>query len=63
MPGKAKELEKLIDENWKVLNGEGSSIESANEDEKRRKVFAKVLESAVGAHLEGTVNAVKAEAG
>ena len=60
LPSEAKDLENSIERHWKELEVEG--IEAKDEKEEKRKVFVRLLEHAVGAHLEGNVDAVKVEA-
>lgn len=57
----AEELRQLLDEHWEEL--ETKDIEGKDEEERKRKTFVRVLERAVGADLEGNVDAVRAEAG
>ena len=59
LPTSAKELKELLDEKWGELNGEDKAVhDDAN---RRRRVFVHILERAVGADLEGNVEAVKDE--
>ncbi|KAG7005944.1 hypothetical protein G7Y79_00017g043260 [Physcia stellaris] len=60
LPTEAKDLESFIERHWKELQVEG--IEAKYEKDEKRKAFVRLLEHAVGAHLEGNVDAIKAEA-
>ena len=60
LPNDAEELRKLIEEKWEDL--QVGDIEAQNEAEKKRKAFVRILERAVGADLEGNIEALKAEA-
>lgn len=60
LPTEAKDLETFIEKHWEELKVE--DIEAKEEEEKKRKVFVRLLEHAVGAHLEGNVDEIKAEA-
>ena len=59
MPGSAKELRNVLDENWEKL--EVKKIEAKDEEEKKRKAFVRILERAVGADLEGNIDSLKSE--
>ena len=60
LPGDAEDLKKFIENQWdkvevpKDISGQG--------DEKKRKVFVRVLERAIGSDLEGSLDEVKREA-
>lgn len=60
LPGSVDDLRKLIDAEWKELNPD--DVDGVNEDGKKRNVFMRVLERAVGADLEGNADAVMEEA-
>ncbi|MCJ1409545.1 hypothetical protein MMC19_003626 [Ptychographa xylographoides] len=60
LPSEAEELRKLLEKEWDDLKIVG--IETSDNKEKKRKAFAQILERAVGAHLEGNVDTVKAAA-
>ncbi|MCJ1236622.1 hypothetical protein MMC14_004604 [Varicellaria rhodocarpa] len=61
LPDDAEGLRNLLDENWKNL----TIVDIAAEDDqgKRRKAFARILERAIGADLEKNIDKIKAEAG
>jgi hypothetical protein len=58
--GGAEELRKMMEEKWEEL--ETGDIEAQNEAEKKRKAFVTILERAVGADLEGNIEALRAQA-
>ena len=60
LPGTAEELKDVLHENWEKL--EVKDIEAKDEEEKKRKAFVRILEGAVGAHLEGNIDSIKSEA-
>ena len=60
LPSDANELRQFLEERWEDLDIK--DVEAADEEEKKRKIFVRVLERAVGAHLEGSVDAVKTKA-
>lgn len=55
----AEKLKDLIDKHWSQL--ERRDMAASDENEEKRKAFARVLERAVGAQLEGNLDTVKAE--
>lgn len=57
LPGDAEELQKIVEGKWADLNVPDDL--SGSEDEKKRKVFVRILERAVGAELEGDLDEVK----
>jgi len=60
LPGSAVELKQLIEEKWSELKLH--DIKGVDEEDKRRKVFVRVLERAVGADLEVKAGVAKGEA-
>ena len=60
LPGEAEALRGLVEERWGEL--EMGDLEEGEEDDRKRRVFVRVLERAVGAELEGRLDDVKAEA-
>ena len=58
LPRDTQELKSLLDEKWKELNAEDVVGDG---EERKRRVFVKVLERAVGAELEGNVDELKAK--
>ncbi|CAD6582641.1 MAG: hypothetical protein ASARMPRED_001024 [Alectoria sarmentosa] len=60
LPDNAEELRDMLDENWEKF--EVKDIEAEDEEEKKRKQFVKILDRAVGADLEGNIDAIKSEA-
>ena len=60
LPGDAEELRMLLEEKWSELDV--GDVDVKDEDEKKRRVFVRLLERAVGADLEGNIDDVKAEA-
>lgn len=60
MPGDADELREFME---KHLDGlDVKDVEAKDDEEKKRKVFVRVLERAVGADLEGNAETVKSKA-
>ena len=60
LPNTAEGLRELMDEKWSELNNE--NLGAGSDEDKRRKAFVRILERAVGADLEGKIDALKAEA-
>ncbi|CAF9908930.1 MAG: hypothetical protein ALECFALPRED_005171 [Alectoria fallacina] len=60
LPGSAEELRDMLDENWEKF--EVKDIEAEDEEEKKRKGLVRILDRAVGADLEGNIDAIKSEA-
>ena len=56
LPGDPTELKKFLDGHWKEIDSKG--MLGKNEEEKKRKLFVMLLERAVGADLEGNLDAV-----
>ena len=61
LPNDQHGLKQLLDEHWDQLDAKG--IEAKDEEEKKRKVFVRVLERAVGADLEKHSSSVISAAG
>ena len=57
LPGSAAEVLKALDESWERLDIQ--HVEGDDKDTRKRRVFVLVLERAVGADLEGNVDAVR----
>ncbi|MCJ1306403.1 hypothetical protein MMC25_000045 [Agyrium rufum] len=60
LPASADELQSLLDDSWQDLEHE--DIDGKDEDEKKRKVFVRLLERAVGADLEHNLDQLLTEA-
>lgn len=60
LPGSAEGLVDLVAEQWGEL--EVGDVEAGTEEEKKRMVFVRILERAVGADLEGNIDAARADA-
>ena len=60
LPSSVEELRAMLDENWEKLEVE--DIEAKDEEEKKRKAFVRILEKAVGADLEGSIDSIKSKA-
>ena len=60
LPGDAEELRKLMEKHMDALDVK--DVEAEDEEEKKRKVFVRILERAVGADLEGNAETVKSKA-
>ncbi|KAL9125317.1 MAG: hypothetical protein Q9217_005463 [Psora testacea] len=52
-----EELRKIVDDRWAEIDM--GTVEGKDEDEKKRKVFVRVLERAVGCDLEGSIDEVR----
>ncbi|KAL8672505.1 MAG: hypothetical protein Q9168_003043 [Polycauliona sp. 1 TL-2023] len=59
LPGTAEELKELLDHHWAELNVQDLE---GSEDDKKRRVFVRLLERAIGSDLEGNTDRVRAEA-
>lgn len=57
--GSAEELKETIENKWGEL--EKTDLTAGDEKGQKRRAFVRVLERAVGAELEGNLDAVKAE--
>lgn len=60
LPGSAEGLRDTLEENWEKL--EVKDVEAKDEEERKRRVFVRILERAVGADLEGNIDSIKSEA-
>ena len=58
LPSEADELKEVLEENWEKIDV--NTVEAADEEARKRKVFVRILERAVGADLEGNTDTVKA---
>ncbi len=56
LPSDAKDLRKLVEENWTKLKTD--NVPGSNDQTEQRKTFVLVLERAVGADLEGNIDDV-----
>ena len=59
LPGDGQQLKALLDEDWDKLN---TNDVIGDGEEKKRRVFVRVLERAIGAQLEGRLDEMKAKA-
>ena len=60
LPGDAEGLRQLLEKQWDNLDAK--NMEAIDDEEKKRKVFVRVLERAIGADLEGNTDIVRAKA-
>jgi hypothetical protein len=60
LPSSAEGLREVVEKHWVEL--EVGDLEARDDEEKKREVFVRILERAVGADLEGKIDDVKAEA-
>ncbi len=60
LPCSAEGLREVVEKHWAEL--EVGDFEARDDEEKKREVFVRILERAVGADLEGKIDDVKAEA-
>lgn len=60
LPGDAEELRELMEK--QLDNLDVKDVEAKDDEEKKRKVFVRMLERAVGADLEGNAETVKSKA-
>ena len=58
LPSEADKLKEFLEENWEKIDV--STVQAADEKVRKRKVFVRILERAVGADLEGNTDTVKA---
>lgn len=61
LPTTAEEVKQVMEESWAKLDVD--EISGKDDGEKHRKAFVQILERAVGADLEGNIDAAIAEAG
>ena len=59
LPGNTEQLKSLLEEHWKDLNAEDVIGDG---EERKRRVFVRVIERAIGAGLEGNLDDIKAKA-
>ena len=59
LPRDAEQLKSLLEEHWKELNAEDVIGDG---EERKRRIFVRVLERAIGAELEGNLDEMKAKA-
>ncbi len=59
LPGNAEELMELMEKELDTLDVK--DVEAKDDEEKKRKVFVRILERAVGADLEGNAETVKSK--
>ena len=56
LPGDPMELDKFLDQNWEDIDSK--DITGGDHTEQKKKLFVMLLERAVGADLEGNLDAV-----